>query len=912
MKCIRWLTSLCLIAPLLLQGQSALPVSGRDFWMAVPDRIDRAVVNVVAMEATNATLSFVDGDFQRVLTLAKGQSASVTLPDVATFPAADSLVRSLAVRVYSSAPVTVALRLSGADGSAETLVLPLDALDTHNLLPGRAAWPSGARFAMVVSPFDGNRLHLANGDTRLLQRGDAVLLASDPDDPATPLVSEHPVAVLAGRRVDGDLAAEQLLPPALWSASALIAPDPGGDVAPSAAAVTVIAREDQTPLFLDGQSLATLSAGETRVVPVNGPAVIHSNDPERPLLAISEREDSGRSWLVAPHGRHLLGEHRWFIPGESAVIHIWTRATARDSLRLDGTPLAADAFTPAGDGSILHAALPLLAGEHVLTGPATVTIADIGGRRMAGGALPSWVTVTLLGTPTLGEDLAVAVRAPSVVNPEFRFLCYRHPGDAHYTISNLEPSEGGWRGTIPGEWLTERGVEYHVSFSEGLMQRSYPPVDAELHPVAVPVAMTAYISPNLSLVPNRFAMVSIPLRMDVADLQAALEDDYGSYAPERWRLFRWDAAEERYREPLDGEGPMTIAPGEAFWLITADGLPFDVDSARSPDVDRPAEITVPAGWSQIASPFPFAVAWDSIAGGADLRGPFAFDGVEYRPAATLDPWSGAFIFNPGAPLTLTVPPLAAEDGLARGTGATGDGEIHRLRLSLAASGEPRDTWNWVAWTTGGRIPDTAQLPDAPPVTESARLSIVDEEQRWMQRVSQWRPEGLHWTIDVSRVPGDDPLDITVTPEDGLPEGTAITLFDTVDGRRLSLRNGRVDLDLAEGESRRLRVVVAPAGASEAHAPVPVTAVLAQNYPNPFNPATTVEFALSAPGRVTLTVYDITGRRLAVLVDGMREAGRHAVEWNGRDAAGHAVASGIYLYRLETGGATATRKMTLIR
>ena len=93
---------------------------------------------------------------------------------------------------------------------------------------------------------------------------------------------------------------------------------------------------------------------------------------------------------------------------------------------------------------------------------------------------------------------------------------------------------------------------------------------------------------------------------------------------------------------------------------------------------------------------------------------------------------------------------------------------------------------------------------------------------------------------------------------------------------------------------------------------PRASYLAQNYPNPFNPATTIAFALAGPGRVSLRVYDATGRLVRVLVDQSRAAGRYEEAWDGADSAGRAVASGVYFYRLETGECAETRKMVLLR
>lgn len=83
-------------------------------------------------------------------------------------------------------------------------------------------------------------------------------------------------------------------------------------------------------------------------------------------------------------------------------------------------------------------------------------------------------------------------------------------------------------------------------------------------------------------------------------------------------------------------------------------------------------------------------------------------------------------------------------------------------------------------------------------------------------------------------------------------------------------------------------------------------------PNPFNPATTIAFELAAPGEVSITVYDVSGRMIRSLVNGHLPAGLHEVSWNGRDRSGATVASGVYFYRLMSGEILETRKMVLLR
>jgi len=89
--------------------------------------------------------------------------------------------------------------------------------------------------------------------------------------------------------------------------------------------------------------------------------------------------------------------------------------------------------------------------------------------------------------------------------------------------------------------------------------------------------------------------------------------------------------------------------------------------------------------------------------------------------------------------------------------------------------------------------------------------------------------------------------------------------------------------------------------------VPKVYALHQNYPNPFNPRTEITFDLLESGKVILIVYNVLGQVMEVLIDSQMEAGSHAVRWNGEDAS-----SGVYFYRLETEGLTATKKMVLLR
>ncbi len=89
--------------------------------------------------------------------------------------------------------------------------------------------------------------------------------------------------------------------------------------------------------------------------------------------------------------------------------------------------------------------------------------------------------------------------------------------------------------------------------------------------------------------------------------------------------------------------------------------------------------------------------------------------------------------------------------------------------------------------------------------------------------------------------------------------------------------------------------------------IPAGVALEQNYPNPFNPSTTIRFSVAEQSFVRLTVYSLHGQELATLVSEQLSPGEFSVEWDGSG-----LPSGVYVYRLQSGGSVETRKLVLLR
>ncbi len=119
-----------------------------------------------------------------------------------------------------------------------------------------------------------------------------------------------------------------------------------------------------------------------------------------------------------------------------------------------------------------------------------------------------------------------------------------------------------------------------------------------------------------------------------------------------------------------------------------------------------------------------------------------------------------------------------------------------------------------------------------------------------------------------------------------------------------------NITITGGESVELNIDMEPVSSSDLVEVVQTQ--LLPNYPNPFNPETTISFNLKDAGRVSIYIYNMRGQMIRKLVDTQMLAGNHSVVWDGRDSMGRSVSSGTYLYRMQSGRYSSTKKMIMMK
>ena len=151
------------------------------------------------------------------------------------------------------------------------------------------------------------------------------------------------------------------------------------------------------------------------------------------------------------------------------------------------------------------------------------------------------------------------------------------------------------------------------------------------------------------------------------------------------------------------------------------------------------------------------------------------------------------------------------------------------------------------------------------------------------------PIGSNSTLDYIFRSGDNLVNLEVESSDGLTGEDTRYYYVTSSyyKARDDIDNGNVSLDQENN--------------------TPATTEISNIYPNPFNPVTVIGYRLPVNSDVRFEVFDITGRRVATLVDGLKQAGQHQATFDASN-----LSNGIYFYRLHAGDQTLTQKMTLIK
>ncbi len=389
----------------------------------------------------------------------------------------------------------------------------------------------------------------------------------------------------------------------------------------------------------------------------------------------------------------------------------------------------------------------------------------------------------------------------------------------------------------------------------------------------------------------------------------------------------------------------SLKPGKAFWVITRDRKRIDLSRFDFLNSEQPYTIALQRGWNMIGSPWSWSIRWSRAQFETAAGNSYSFEEAlneglinggtyRYRPGTPpgQDPYEqvtndlmlhhiGYWLFvETDQQLSLRYDPqpyLSSEDALEKtAPGSYGPEEDALIRIAVN-DGKYSDTENIFGVTTQPEsYPFYLRGSLEPPAIENNMRLFASENGRiynTLLKKHSGRDDTYIW--DLILEVGDAQSEAVMTWENLKPAGNMyFFLYHLESGEWFNMEE-RENFILDDVAGTQHFKVYASADAAFEPQVLPTRFELHQNYPNPFNPQTTIllDVPFFADGtNVKLVIYDVLGRQVKTLLDGVQPSGTAKITWDGKNDSGKQVASGVYFYSLRSRLFTASRKMVLIR
>lgn len=419
--------------------------------------------------------------------------------------------------------------------------------------------------------------------------------------------------------------------------------------------------------------------------------------------------------------------------------------------------------------------------------------------------------------------------------------------------------------------------------------------------------------------PGDYRLVALPGAVDTS-LARVLPGE----ARAEWQAYWDNGSSENYLVEYDGSGAFTFRPGRGFWLTSRQDWAF-TSSVNTVSLRGVSTATIPLhdGWNIIANPLGEDVPWTMIetANGDSLQPAWAFSG-SFRRADTLRSAATGkayYFLNEQGLDSLRIPyPRLTTAVKGNTVAAESQVEQEAVMSLIAETGKSHRSQVQVGIdpeAAGGLGPRDVVAPPSQFSKIGLRLVPRGEHSPRRDRLAaEWRSpaskssdeeQGHTFSLRL-RSQASIPVEIRA---EGLQRlnGRQVVLLRPSTGQRWDLRKtGAVTLREADSTALKLAVGSASYVQDKEQEVVPDEITLS-SYPNPMRRQATIEYTLTEPTDVRITVYDVLGRRVAVLADGRKKAGRHRLQLDGSR-----LASGVYFGRLKTEDQTRTQKITVVR
>jgi hypothetical protein len=482
-----------------------------------------------------------------------------------------------------------------------------------------------------------------------------------------------------------------------------------------------------------------------------------------------------------------------------------------------------------------------------------------------------------------------------------------------FTPVTITPTGATYRATLEASMLDEIGVEFYFQVADviGDTRRT---ADNFVY-VSIPTGGQKIPFTKFGGTKESYELFSIPYEL-TRNGAADIFDELGAIDKSKWRLSRY----QNGRNIDIGAGLTSIEQGKGYWFNSKEKVDvfFSNGTVTKANQLSPFKLALESGWNQIGNPYPFNVDWDDIVNLSSNKSQVGklkvFNAEQFTltdESNNLKTWSGGFVFNSSTQrIELDVP--VTLKNTAGGRKATPD--------QLTADLSSRDWFVPLAISQEGIINHTSGFgmhTEANPSKDYFDEMVVPRFINYLEFYTTHTDYFYPWFAKDMVPPSNSnswefnfesnlkgPVELSWIKEDLGTNAAQLFLFDPIAGVLLDMKkSNRYRFEPGSNQSIRLFY-----GASEKELSPDVNALNAA-WPNPFSGETNISFVVKdKSSKVTLAVYDLMGKKLNQLVEGLYDSGVYSSQWQGNDARGEQAAAGLYMVRLEINGFVSSQRI----
>jgi hypothetical protein len=382
-------------------------------------------------------------------------------------------------------------------------------------------------------------------------------------------------------------------------------------------------------------------------------------------------------------------------------------------------------------------------------------------------------------------------------------------------------------------------------------------------------------------------------------------------------MYRWDESADTSKLYSLYVPVTSLPPGKGAWIYASLSLPLSMtpEAFTLLAAQKAVTVTTQKGWNQIASPYPYEVSPNWL-GTTYTTWEWIAESNMYVEAKSMKPWKSYWVKSDAATdLTISAVPSIAQkrrSTLTRGA--------PRWEISLSLTGSrSSDPHNYIGTLPEGTHAGISRMSAEPPQAfDFPHLYLIEGNEQYarLYAISSAVPERtIEWKVGISASP--EPMRVTIDNLSSVP--SQVHLFWVDDSRTIDLRRNSV-IELAPHAETTYGRIIALTNPGDV-ALYSGGIALRQNVPNPFSRTTvisyTVPYAWNTPKnsttqKISLDIFDVSGRLVATLVSGRVKPGHYRSVWDGNNNKGTTLPSGVYIACLSGSNHSKTIRMFKVK